>query len=124
MSYAICAACGNRKSDYLVRCPCCDHLPSSEEDLARALILSSDFELDSLGLPKSGDELAEIGSAIKAGEGDGIADDDLEVVKKFLKQMTKFREFATVPKVLIFMVIPAMLLISFVIYIIIKIVRM
>jgi hypothetical protein len=124
MSYAICAACGNRKFDYLIRCSSCDHLPSSDEDFARALILSSDFELDSLGLPKSDDELAQIGAAIKAGEGDCIADDDLKVVKKFLRQMTKLRSFATVPKVLIFMVIPAMLLVFFVIFVFVAIIRL
>lgn len=124
MSYAICAACGNRKSDYSIRCSSCSHLPSSEEDWARALILSSDFELDSLGLPKSDDELAQIGEAIKAGEGDGIAYDDLEEVKKFLRQMNKLRSFATVPKVVIFMVIPAMLLIFFVVFLFVTIVRL
>jgi hypothetical protein len=66
VSLAICVRCGNDKRRPAGRCSRCGFLPASDEEKAKALILSLDYEIDgpSARTPAG---LREIGGQIAAG---------------------------------------------------------
>ncbi|UMR29607.1 hypothetical protein MJ904_21530 [Massilia sp. MB5] len=65
---AICIRCGHEKDSLPERCPSCGFAPRSDEDKARALILSLDYEIGGEYRGKSKEELRAIGAAIAQGQ--------------------------------------------------------
>lgn len=64
---AICIRCGARKKRPPQECANCHLLPASEEDRAKALILSTAYEIDGEYKGKSQQELDKIAEQIRAG---------------------------------------------------------
>lgn len=116
MSYAICIACGAHKVSYVEACLSCGNLPITDNDVARSLILSSDFKLDSLNLPKTDEELLDLSEAIAIGQLNVVSNHDTEVVKMFLADMTTFQRRWTLPRVMLLWVLPVLLLLVFIGY--------
>lgn len=116
MSYAICIACGVRKDSYAEACPSCGNLPITDDDVARSLILSSDFKLDSLNLPKTDEELLDLSKAIATGQPNVVSNQDIKIVKTFLADMIAFQRRWSLPRVLLLWVLPVLLLLVFVGY--------
>jgi hypothetical protein len=91
-------------------------MPATPTDLARSLILSSDFQLDSLGLPKSDEDLQTLSAAIAAGRRDAIAPREVQVVEVFLATAKDFQRRWSLPRVVLLWILPVLLLLGFVAY--------
>jgi hypothetical protein len=117
MSYAICIACGSRKGAYAEACPSCGNLPVTDNDVARSLILSSDFKLDSLNFPKTDEELLDLSKSIAMGQLNVVSDHDIEIVKAFLADMVAFQRRWSFSRGMLFWVLPVLLLLVFVGYV-------
>lgn len=117
MSYAICLKCGARKVAYTDTCPSCRFQPTSHEEMARSLILSSDFHLESLGLPKSDEELLRLSTAIATGPQPDVLDSrEVQAVESFLWKAKQFQSRWTLPRVVVLGVLPVLALLAFVVY--------
>lgn len=67
MGFAVCIKCGAIKSYSIQKCKTCHFRPEEEEDKAKSLILSDDYEIDNEYLGKDIEELKKIASAIQSG---------------------------------------------------------
>ena len=115
--FAICASCGVWKASYADRCQSCNHLPTTDCEIARSLILSSDFQFDVLNLPRTEDELLDLGKAIAMGRSDVISSHDVEIVRLFLADLSDVQSRLTIQRVIQFGIIPVLLLLAFVAYV-------
>ncbi len=68
MSLAICIRCGTTKKNPIQKCPSCGFQPQSDEDKAKSLILSLNYEINGEYRGKSKVELLAIGQAIRDGK--------------------------------------------------------
>ena len=64
---SICVSCGREKGGYEERCGNCNFKPGSDDDIAKSAYLSNAIHIDELGLPKSGEELRQLGREIASG---------------------------------------------------------
>jgi hypothetical protein len=120
--YAICVFCGERKTDYDASCAACCRAPASAHEFAKSLLLSSDFQWDEMGFPKSSEELVMLGECIASGGRDCVSEEDVEATVKHLSELDAYRRRWTLPIVLLFWFIPAMLLVAFVVYLVVQVV--
>jgi len=67
MSFAICINCGHIKSGPAHKCKKCGFVPSSDEEKAKSIILSLDYELDGEYKGKTKEELEGIAEKIHKG---------------------------------------------------------
>ncbi len=68
MTLAICIQCGTLKNRPIQKCPSCGFEPKTDEDKAKSLILSLNYEIDGEYRGKSKDELLAIGQQIREGK--------------------------------------------------------
>jgi cytochrome c-type biogenesis protein CcmH/NrfG len=80
------------------------------------LILSSDFCLETVDLPKSDEELRRLGAAIASGEDDILDGREVQAVKAFLLAAERFQKRWTLSRVVVLGVVPVLLLLAFVVY--------
>lgn len=123
MSYAICLRCGAQKVTYMDACPTCQFRPSSQDEIASSLILSSELYLESIDLPKSDVELRRLSAAIASGEAEILDDRELQAVKAFLLAAEKFQKRWTLSRVVTLGVVPVLFLLAFVVYLLGAILR-
>lgn len=121
MSWFICIFCGERKTAYDASCVACGRVPASLHDFAKSLLLSSDFQWDAMGFPKSSDELRMLGECIASGRHDCVSENEIEAMVKHLSELDAYRRRWTLPMVLLFWVTPAMLLVAFVVYLVVQV---
>lgn len=122
MTWSICIFCGEHKVAYDALCSACNQVPTSEKDFAKSLLLSSDFQWDAMGLPKSDEELKGLGDCIASGREDCVSESDVESVMKYLSELDAYRRRWTLPMVLFFWFVPAMLFLVVVIYLVVQVV--
>lgn len=67
MSLAICIRCGTVKKSPIQKCPSCGLQPETDEDKAKSLILSLNYEIGGEYRGKSKEELLAIGQQIRDG---------------------------------------------------------
>ena len=67
MTFSICIKCGTAKKQPISQCPVCHFKPKSNDDKAKSLILSLDYEIDGEYRGKTKEELQEIASLIRDG---------------------------------------------------------
>lgn len=84
---AICIRCGHEKSRLLGRCRVCGFVPRNEEDKARALILSLDYEIDGEYRGKSKEELQALGAAIRSGHPYAFDEDEVRAVIAYARKV-------------------------------------
>lgn len=65
MSLAICISCGSTKNAPSRRCGACGFLPVSDEDKAKSVIVSLDYEIDGVYRGKTKQELIKIADSIR-----------------------------------------------------------
>jgi hypothetical protein len=65
MSLAICISCGSTKNAFNRKCPVCGFLPASDEEKAKSIILSLDYEIAGQYRGKTKEELLSIALAIR-----------------------------------------------------------
>ena len=65
MSLAICISCGSTKNAPSRKCPVCGFLPASDEEKAKSIILSLDYEIAGQYRGKTKEELLGIAPAIR-----------------------------------------------------------
>ena len=118
---AVCVFCGGRKTAFDALCVACDRTPVSAKDIAKSLLLSSDFQWDAMDLPKSDDELRRIGECIASGRQDCVPAEDIEAMVKHLSELDVYSRRWSLPMVLLFWFTPAMLLVVFVVYLIVQV---
>jgi hypothetical protein len=68
VSLAICIRCGNQKGNAIRRCPICGFKPQTDEEKAKSLILSLDYEINGEYRGKTKQELVAIGQTIRIGK--------------------------------------------------------
>jgi predicted ATP-dependent serine protease len=68
MTFSVCVKCGTTKKRPHDRCSNCQFQPVSDDDKAKSLILSLDYEIDNEYRGKTKEELQQIASEIKAGK--------------------------------------------------------
>ena len=119
---AVYVFCGGRKTAFDALCVACDRAPSSANDFAKSLLLSSDFQWEAMDLPKSDDELTRLGECIASGCHDCISEGDVEAMVKHLSELDAYRRRWTLPMVLLFWFTPAMLFLAFVIYLVVQVI--
>ncbi|WP_156956462.1 hypothetical protein [Stenoxybacter acetivorans] len=77
MTYSVCINCGVEKKHPMSKCSNCGFVPTSNEDKAKSLILSLDYEIDDEYCGKTKEELKVI--AIELQFGNSYDFDPLEV---------------------------------------------
>jgi hypothetical protein len=65
MSLAICINCGYAKQSPIAKCKNCGFQPKTDEEKAKSLILSLNYEIDGVYKGQSKERLLEIGELIK-----------------------------------------------------------
>ena len=121
MSKSICVQCGKSKQSYLDRCDSCGFLPASDEDFARGLLLSTEYENDSLDLPKSEEELNLLRIKIEAGQSNIFDEKEVERAVKFLEEMRDFQNGLNYRKLIFMIIFPVLTVLVAVFYFISKI---
>jgi hypothetical protein len=119
---AVCAFCGQRKTAYDALCAACDRAPASAHEVAKSLLLSSDFQWDAMGLPKSSNDLRMLGECIACGRHDCVSERDIDAMVNHLSDLDAYRRRWTLPMVLLFWFCPATLLVAFVVYLAVQVV--
>src|SRR5689334_10208172 len=80
MTYAVCVQCGTEKSSPSVECSTCHFRPQSDDEKARSLILSLNYEIDGEYRGKNKEELEIIAKQIRAGKPYSFDEDEVRDV--------------------------------------------
>ena len=83
MSKSFCIYCGAEKGSFDKACPICNRVPISSEDIAKSLIICTDFQLDAANLPLEEGELRGLLAKIKLGDADAFDLRQVQVVATY-----------------------------------------
>lgn len=84
---SVCIRCGHLKNGPIAKCPTCQFQPQTEEDKARSLILSLDYEIDNEYRGKSKEELTLIGSRLGHGHPHEFDEAEVKMVVEYARRV-------------------------------------
>lgn len=88
MTVAVCIRCGAAKGQPINKCATCGFKPHSDEDKAKSLMLSLDYEIDGEYRGKTKEELQRMAASIQSGQPHDFNAEEVRAIIEYAHQVT------------------------------------